>query len=139
MFTNSVSLDVDRFKALGALQEDGQPDVLAEMAGLFVDETAAWLTDARDAADRGDLLALGRAGHSLKGACATIGANRMRAQAAELEEALAAGRASEAPSLVDALIEEFRRVRMLLGSHARGARCEGGAAPAERQRDGSCT
>ncbi|MGB7218341.1 MAG: Hpt domain-containing protein [Vicinamibacterales bacterium] len=132
MFTTSLSLDVDRFEALGALQEDGQPDVLAEMVGLFVDETAGWLTDARHAAESGDLIALGRAAHSLKGACATIGADRMRAQAAGIEAALAAGRVSETPSLVDALAEEFRHVRTLLGSYARGARGGKGAASAAK-------
>jgi HPt (histidine-containing phosphotransfer) domain-containing protein len=109
--TRSVTLDVDRFEALAALQEEGQPDVLAEMVGLFVDETVGWLIEARNAADSGDVLALGRVAHSLKGACATIGAERMRAQAAGLEEALVAGRLSEAPSLVDSLTEEFRNVR----------------------------
>lgn len=132
MFTQSLSLDVDRFEALGALQEVGQPDVLAEMVGLFVDETAGWLTDARRAAESGDRVALGRAAHSLKGACATIGADRMRAQAAGIEEALAAGRVSEAPSLVDAMAEEFRHVRALLGSYARGTRGGKDAAPAAK-------
>src|SRR5256885_3433217 len=110
----SVTLDVGRFEALGALQEEGQPDVLAEMVGLFVDETASWLIEARQAADSGDILALGRVAHSLKGACATIGADRMRAQAAGLEDALVTGRLCEAPVLVDALTEEFRHVKTLL-------------------------
>jgi HPt (histidine-containing phosphotransfer) domain-containing protein len=122
--TRSLTLDVDRFEALAALQEEGQPDVLAEMVGLFVDETVGWLIEARNAADSGDMLALGRVAHSLKGACATIGAERMRAQAAGLEEALAAGRLSEAPSFVDLLTDEFRNVRTQLVSYTPGGRGE---------------
>ncbi len=122
--TRTVTLDVDRFEALAALQEEGQPDVLAEMVGLFVDETVGWLIEARNAADSGDMLALGRVAHSLKGACATIGAERMRAQAAGLEEALAAGRLSEAPSFVDLLTDEFRNVRTQLVSYTPGGRGE---------------
>jgi HPt (histidine-containing phosphotransfer) domain-containing protein len=122
--TRSVTLDVDRFEALAALQEEGQPDVLAEMVGLFVDETVGWLIEARNAVDSGDVLALGRVAHSLKGACATLGAEQMRGQAAGLEEALIAGRLSEAPSFVEALTEEFRRLRTQLVPYAPDVRDE---------------
>jgi HPt (histidine-containing phosphotransfer) domain-containing protein len=122
--TRSVTLDVDRFEALADLQEEGQPNVLAEMVGLFVGETVAWLVEARNAVDSGDVLALGRVAHSLKGACATIGAERMRGQAAGLEEALVAGRVSEAPSFVDALTEEFRQLRSQLVPYTPDARDE---------------
>jgi HPt (histidine-containing phosphotransfer) domain-containing protein len=117
-----VTLDVDRFEALAALQEEGQPDVLAEMVGLFVDETAGWLVEARNAVDSGDVLALSRVAHSLKGACATLGAERMRGQAAGLEEALVAGRLSEVPAFVDALTEEFCQLRTQLVPYAPDAR-----------------
>ncbi len=122
--TRAVTLDLARFQALAALQEEGQPDVLAEMVGLFVGETVGWLTEARNAVDSGDVLALGRVAHSLKGACATIGAERMRGQAAGLEEALVAGRVSEAPSFVDALTEEFHQLRSQLVPYTPDARVE---------------
>ncbi|OFV92294.1 MAG: hypothetical protein A3G76_15400 [Acidobacteria bacterium RIFCSPLOWO2_12_FULL_65_11] len=124
MSTTTVTLDVDRFEALSGLQEEGQPDVLAEMVGLFVGETEGWLVEARAAADGGDLVALSRVAHSLKGACATIGADQMRAQAARLEEALGSGRLSEADSLVQGIIEEFRRVKTLLDVYASDERVE---------------
>ena len=122
--TRAVTLDLARFQALAALQEEGQPDVLGEMVGLFVGETVGWLTEARNAVDSGDVLALGRVAHSLKGACATIGAERMRGQAAGLEEALVAGRVSEAPAFVDALTEEFHQLRSQLVPYTPDARVE---------------
>ncbi len=78
------TLDVDRFEELGELGDAGTADVLAEMAGLFLDEARGWLAAASDAAVDSNLIALRRVAHSLKGACGMIGAHRMRALSIEL-------------------------------------------------------
>ncbi|MEQ1909924.1 MAG: Hpt domain-containing protein [Vicinamibacterales bacterium] len=114
MATALRTLAVDQLEELRVLQEEGQPDVLSEMVGLFIDEAEARLLEATEAARTGDVVVLHRSAHSLRGACGAVGAEQMCALAAELE---AAGQPHEASPIVQALVAEFWRVRELLGPY----------------------
>ena len=101
-----MTLDVDCFEALAAFDEDHKPDVLAEIVRLFTDDARVWLGQAERAAADRELGVLRRVGHSLRSACATIGAKRMRMLASELEAAANDARATDAAAIVQALVDE---------------------------------
>ena len=91
------------------LQEDGEPDILVELADLFFEDTPARLAVLRAACEAGDAEALGQTAHALKGSCANLGARKMAETARLLEEAGRRGDLSAAPRLLDRLDEEFRQ------------------------------
>ena len=79
------------------------------MIQLFIDSGDTALAQIRDALSRGDLAAVGRAAHSLKGSSANIRAQAASDAAARLEEAARAGAVTELPGLEEALRCEARR------------------------------
>ncbi|HKP20022.1 MAG TPA: PAS domain S-box protein [Thermoleophilaceae bacterium] len=89
-------LEVALRRAL-ADDEDAEPlvdrDVLDELLGdeglmdLFFEETSAQLDALNEAADAGDTPEVQRLAHTIKGAAATVGATRLAALAAEIEQA----------------------------------------------------
>jgi len=99
------TLDVTQFESLAALQEEGQPSVLEELARLFHSEADALLVDAERGAERVDVGAVRSVAHSLKGMCGAIGATRMRGLAIDLEAAAV----SSAPAAVTELVHSMRR------------------------------
>jgi HPt (histidine-containing phosphotransfer) domain-containing protein len=100
------TLDVDCFEALATFDESHRASVLAEMVRLFTDDARLWLAEAERAIVGGDATVLRRVGHSLKSACGTIGAGRMRALAIALEDAATGASATEAGVIVQALVDE---------------------------------
>ena len=74
--------------ALRSLQLPGEPDIIAELATTFVDESAAVMASARRAAARGDRLEFQARVHRLHGSAAMVCAERLRQAAGQLEQAL---------------------------------------------------
>jgi HPt (histidine-containing phosphotransfer) domain-containing protein len=68
--------------------------------------------------EKNDAGALERTAHTLKGSSSNMGATRMAAVCAELEEAGASGDLGRAPGLLARLEEEFGRVRPALEAEA---------------------
>ena len=62
----------DRQEALSRV--DGDPDLLAEIATLFLDSCEAWLVDLRRGLADSDAAAIEKAAHTLKGSAASFGA-----------------------------------------------------------------
>ena len=118
MLAGPRTLNVDRFQSLGILQEEGRADVFTEIARMFDGEAREWLTIARQALGAGNVTALRRVAHGLKGLCGTIGADRMRALAIHLEDILATGPLVQAGPVVHALTEECERVTVLLAPYS---------------------
>ena len=106
------TLDFDQLTALRSLQEPGQPDVLAEMIALFVNETSTQLATVTGSTTT---VVMQRAAHSLRGSCGAVGAERMVRLAEALEEK--ADQPWAAAMLVPQLVEEFWRVRELLNPY----------------------
>jgi len=79
------ALDKDAVARLLALQEDGAPDVLEELFGMFLGETPRKLMVLREAVESKDARSLERAAHSLKSSCAMLGARSMAALCENLE------------------------------------------------------
>ncbi len=94
---------------LRGLQEEGEPDVLEELIGLFFEEAPPKLAALREAIEEGDARAVERVAHTLKGSSGSMGAPRMSALCGELERVGGSEDLTRAPGLLDRLEAEFDR------------------------------
>jgi signal transduction histidine kinase/ligand-binding sensor domain-containing protein/DNA-binding response OmpR family regulator len=88
---------------------DGDAVFEKELVQLFIESGDAALRDIRDAVTHGDLGAIERASHALKGASANIHAQSASRAAARLEDAARAGAHAEIPSLEEDLRRQTQR------------------------------
>ena len=91
------------------LTADNDRDFAGELVQLFIESGDSVLKDIRDALERGDMAALGRAAHSLKGSSANMCAGPASEAAARLEAAARAGAAEDLVKLELQLRSETRR------------------------------
>jgi two-component system, sensor histidine kinase and response regulator len=96
---------------LRELQEDGEPNILDELIGLFLADVPPHLGAMREASAAGDARSVQRIAHTLKGSAANMGARGMEALCLELEEMGRAEDAGAALARISRLEEEFGRVR----------------------------
>jgi two-component system, sensor histidine kinase and response regulator len=99
---------------LSGLRELGDADLISELADMFLDDAESRLAALREALQSGDASALERAAHTLKGSSGNMGATKMAAMCAELQEACASGDLGRAPFVLARLEEELARVRPAL-------------------------
>ena len=78
------TLDLAVLASLRELQEIGEPDIVAEIGGLFLEHAPQKLSAIRDAAERKDARGLQMAAHSLKSSSAYVGAMRLSALCKEM-------------------------------------------------------
>ena len=88
---------------------DGDGEFARQLVQLFIDSGDSALAQIRDALACGDLGAVGRAAHSLKGSSANIRAHAASDAAARLEQAARAGDIAELSRLEELLRREARR------------------------------
>jgi signal transduction histidine kinase/DNA-binding response OmpR family regulator len=112
--TTGGSVDISVLMGLRELQGEGEPDILDELIELFLDEVPTQLKALREAAQIGETQSVERIAHTLKGSSANMGALRMEALGAELEEAGRSEDLSAASGQISRLEEEFGRVRAVL-------------------------
>jgi two-component system, sensor histidine kinase and response regulator len=93
--------------ALTRLRSWGGDKLLGEMVALFARDVPERLRTAREALGRGDLQAVGRAGHSLKSSSAQMGAQRMQRIAREVETGAESGDPTATALLLDQLDTAF--------------------------------
>jgi PAS domain S-box-containing protein len=103
---------------LAGLRELGDADLVADLAGMFLGDAESRLATLREALEGGDAEALERTAHTLKGSSGNMGATRMAAICAELQEIGASGDLGRVPELLARLEEEFWRVRPALEAEA---------------------
>lgn len=106
----SPALDPDVIDSLRQLTPPGEPDVLAEVLQLFLDDVPVRIGRLRGACQAGNALEVQRAAHSLKGSAGNIGANGLLAVCRDLDDQSRAGDLSNAAALVAAIEAEFGRV-----------------------------
>jgi PAS domain S-box-containing protein len=113
---------IDRYvlDSLRELQGEGEPDLVAEIAGLFLEDAPTRMRDLRKTFGDGDARGVERAAHAIKGSAGNMGATNMANICQELEEAGASGDLSNAATLLDRLESEFERVRAVLEAEVRG-------------------
>jgi len=108
------TLDLDALASLRELQETGEPDIVVEIGGLFLEHAPQKLAAIREAAEREDARGLQMAAHSLKSSSAYVGAIRLSALCKELEELGRSGSLEEAAEKVRDLTAEFLRAKAAL-------------------------
>jgi two-component system sensor histidine kinase/response regulator len=108
---SKADIDVSGLEQLRRLQAPGAPDVVARIAGKFLDETDERLATLYQAVTERDAAELERAAHALKGIAGTVGANAIREVANQLERAGREGRTDGAQDLVAALDTALARAR----------------------------
>jgi len=86
MAGDEAVLDVSMLDSLGALQRQGEGDLAREVAQAFLEAAPRRLRGLHGALRRKDVSALERHAHSLKASAAMVGALRLSALCAELEE-----------------------------------------------------
>jgi PAS domain S-box-containing protein len=100
---------------------DGDRALVAELVGLFLEDSPGQLAEMRGALQRGDAAALQFAAHTLKGAAGSLSARRVAAAAHDLETMSRAGDLRAADEALTALSEELAQLHdQLLALGAKG-------------------
>lgn len=100
-------LDQSVLASLRELQDEGDPDIVAEVGGLFIKHSPEKVKAILEAAEKDDAKGLQLAAHSLKSSSAYIGAMRLSALAKDLEMMGRSGSLEGAREGARKLQEEF--------------------------------
>ena len=92
----------------------GDPDFLAELIDIYLDDAPRQVVAMREAALGGRIDDLVRAAHTLKGSSSSIGAAELSERSRTLELAGRAGALEDAVGAVDGIEAELSRVREAL-------------------------
>ncbi len=112
-------IDYVVLESLRELQEEGEPDILAELVEMFVSDTEPRLAALREAVESGDASGVEQTAHALKGSTGNMGARSM-ALAADLQDIGASGDLAGAARKLERLEEEYNRVRPALAELVKG-------------------
>ncbi len=104
---------------LRALDEGGPPVIFLELVDLFRESTPPLLSRACEALQ--DPTQLRLIAHTLKGSCANFGAHPMEALCLELEQLGRLGDTTGARKVIDAIEQEFFKVRAALAQYCAAA------------------
>lgn len=108
------ALDQKVLSELRRLQIDGEPDIVWELGGMFLDRAPARIETMKAALDKGDAEMLKREAHNLKSSSANLGALRLSGLFKEIEAIGRSGDLQGARELVERAWEEFGQVRKAL-------------------------
>ena len=103
----------------GALERvGGDEDLLNELLSMLLEQARTGLADLAQAIREGDARGVERGAHSLKGAAASLGAERFRQRAWELETIGRSGDLAAAPAALKRLADEEQVLRSALAAQA---------------------
>jgi CheY-like chemotaxis protein/nitrogen-specific signal transduction histidine kinase len=108
-------VDLGMLHQLRVTQKPGEPDIVAEVVAIFLDDAPARLRQIREALGADDLLTASRTVHTLKGAAGHLGARTLVAMCARFEEKVRTSAPFNAAFAVDAIEDELAKVRTALG------------------------
>jgi len=110
-------IDMSVLNGFRELQEEGAPDIVAELIEIFVRDTKLRLAALRKAVAEENLDSIRKETHSLKGSSGNLGMRRMASLCEELEGANRGKALHEAGRLVERMEEEFTHLRETLELH----------------------
>jgi CheY-like chemotaxis protein/HPt (histidine-containing phosphotransfer) domain-containing protein len=114
-------IDWSMLAGLRELQTAGEPDFVQEMLALYLDNAPHLIADLRQAIADQNPAALQYNAHTLKGNSASLGAQRLSALSAELEQIGRRGSIEGAPPLLADVEQEFARVRLAMLGYSTAA------------------
>lgn len=106
------ALDPNVIDTLRQLTPPGEPDVLAEILHLFVDEVPKKIRALQSAVQAGDAPLVARHAHSLKGSSGNIGAAALLDVSRRIDDLAKAGDLARVTPLLATLTEEYHRVEL---------------------------
>ncbi len=115
-------MDRGAIAGLRGLQGEDDTDIVAELAGIFLDDARSRLRALEEAVQKGDAPAVERVAHTLKGSSGNMGARGMSYLCTRLEDAGASGDLSSGAGLIRRLKEELGRVDRAFEAEVRGDR-----------------
>lgn len=107
------SVDWEVLLGLEGVQVEGEPDLIVELIELYAEDAPHRLSAIRDALAAGDLAALGRAAHGLKGSSASLGARQVGTLCERLERLSGQESLQEGEMLLACLGHEFARAMLV--------------------------
>jgi len=108
------ALDRSVLASLRELQDDGDPDIVAEVGGLFLEHSPQKIAAILKAVENGDAKGLQTAAHSLKSSSAYVGAMRLSELSRELEIMGRSQVMDGAEEKAEKLNREYKQVMMEL-------------------------
>ena len=115
-----VPIDRDVLARLRGLQDDDEADIVAELAGMFLEDARSGLEAVEEALQKDDAPTIERVAHKLKGGSGNIGAGGLVGLCARLEEMGASGDLSGGFQLLERLREELGKVDLALAAEVHG-------------------
>ena len=112
-------LDVAQLEVIRSLQEEGQPDLVAELVGVYAEQAARSMDELRGALEASDAATIANAAHGLKGVSANLGARRVVALCSGLEERARAGALDGLDLFFTQLGEELAKAQRALAAYQR--------------------
>ena len=107
-------IDREVLARLRRLQSEDEPDIVAELAGIFLEDARSRLVAVEEALQKGDAPTVERTAHTLKGGSGSMGARVMFGLCAQLEDIAASGNLSQGSELLGRIREELGRVERAL-------------------------
>jgi CheY-like chemotaxis protein len=117
---SSPVIDLGMLHKLRATQRAGDPDIVAEVVQIFLQDAPARLAAIRAAIAQGDMATAARTAHTLKGSASHLGAKTLTMLCARFEDKVRSGAEFNATFAVEAIEEELDRVKRALGREVRG-------------------
>jgi HPt (histidine-containing phosphotransfer) domain-containing protein len=106
-------VDQEILNSVRELRIPGEPDPLAELIDLFLQDTPPRIGKVLDAFKAGDVPALERAAHSLKGSSSNLGANQLASACFEVMNVARSGKLPDAAAIAR-ILSEFERLKPVL-------------------------
>ena len=104
-------LDPAVLKDLEDLEEDGEDSLVAELAGMFLEDADSCVDTLRKAVEEDDANSVREAAHALRGSSGSIGAYRVWETCTRLQEVAESRELNRAPELLERLEKELERAR----------------------------
>jgi two-component system sensor histidine kinase/response regulator len=114
VFPGSPAIDAEAIEHLRLLEDEEEPDIVGELVRLFLANTPPRIASMVSGVKSGDLIAVGRAAHSLKSSSAHLGAVGMQQVCEKLDGLKDSTHIDEAAHLVGLLQREFEVVARAL-------------------------
>jgi HPt (histidine-containing phosphotransfer) domain-containing protein len=112
--TEPAILNLEVLADLRLLQQPDEPDIVQEVVAIFLVDSVTRARRARDEIAAGDLRAVARTAHQVKGSASMVGADRMMSVAGELEAAAGGGEIDRASVLIAELAQAFEVTKLAI-------------------------
>ncbi len=107
-------LDMAVVEELLSLSDDGDPELLLDLIGLFLADGPAKVQSVTEGLAAGDLERMERAAHSLKGSAGNLGARLLQDTCDRMQNATRAHQMDAARELTPLLASQFEQARQAL-------------------------